>query len=93
MPWNDVYKRLTHFAETHECVPSLPPKPLILAGWAYSNDIEKKNRWEETVEWAEKNGCLELVGSIPDNEFYSVDEPTSYTVGPMGGPNVSPLGF
>ena len=64
----------------------LPPKPLILAGWAYSNDIEKMNRWKETVEWANNNGCGELVNGVPDNEFYFVDEPSTYTVGPMGGP-------
>ena len=86
MPWNDVYKELTRFAETHDCKDTLPPKPLILAGWAYSNDIEKKNRWEETVKWAENNGCQELVGGIRDEEFYFVVAPTTNAVGPMGSP-------
>ncbi len=93
MPWNEAYKRLTRFAETQCCAPPLPPKPLILAGWAYSNDIEKQFRWEETVEWAANNGCQELVDSIPDDEFYFADEPTTYTVGPMGGPMYRPWDF
>ena len=86
MPWNEAYKCLTDFARAHDCTPIRPPKPLILAGWAYSNDVEKKNRWEETIEWADSNGCQELVDSIPDNDFYFIEEPTTYTVGPMGGP-------
>ena len=77
MLWHDVYQRLTRYAETNECVPTLPPKPLILAGWVYSNDIEKKDRWEETVRWAIDNGCVELVNIIPDSVFYSVEEPTA----------------
>jgi len=61
------------------------PVPLILGGWAYSNDIEKMQRWEETVAWAGKNGCADLV-EAPSGDFYYGDEPTSYTVGPLGGP-------
>ena len=86
MPWHEAYQRLTRYTKTRKCVPPLPPKPLILSGWTYSNDIEKKNRWEETVRWATDNGCVELTNGIPDSEFYFVDEPTTYTVGPMGGP-------
>lgn len=86
MPWNEVYQRLIHFSKTNSSVNSLPPKPLILAGWISSNDMEKKNRWEETTQWAQENGCAELTDSISENAFYFVDEPTTYTVGPMGGP-------
>lgn len=50
-------------------------------------------RWEETVAWANINGCLEFVKGIPDNEFYFVSEPTSYTVGPFGGPMYLPWNF
>lgn len=71
----------------------MPPKPLILAAWAYSNDIEKKKRWEETIEWATENRCQELLKEILDEEFYFVDEPTSYTVGSMGAPMYRPWDF
>lgn len=90
MPWNDAFERLTKFAEAHPCTPPSPPKPLILGGWAYSNDVKKMRRWEETVAWANDNGCLEVVGGIQDHDFYSVSEPTTYTVGPAGSPMYRP---
>jgi hypothetical protein len=43
--------------------------PLILNGWAYSNDVEKMRRWEETVTWARDNGSPEII-EIPDEDFY-----------------------
>lgn len=93
MPWNEAFKRLTEFANAHPCSPPSPPKPLILAGWAYSNDVEKMRRWEETVIWANNNGCLELVSDILDQDFYFVSEPTSYAVGPEYGPMYRPWDF
>ena len=86
MPWSEVYKLLKHFAERHDCVPPKPPKPLILNGWVFSNDIEKGARWKKTVQWADNNGCKELVDRIQDKDFYFVDEPSTYEIGPMGGP-------
>jgi len=86
MQWHEAIECLTSYAQRNSCTPASPPKPLILAGWAYSNDIQKMQRWEETVDWAEKNGCSNLVSGIPDQDFYFVENPTSYTVGPMGGP-------
>lgn len=86
MPWNAAFKRLTKFAQTHPCVPPEPPIPLILAGWVYSNDIDKMRRWEQTIEWAAKNGCPHLLSNIRETDFYLSKNPTTYTVGPMGGP-------
>ena len=84
--WHEAFERISAHAQLRSCTPPNPPKPLILAGWAYSNDIEKMQRWEETVAWAEINGCSNLLQTIPDSEFYHVEEPTNYTVGPLGGP-------
>jgi len=92
MPWNHVFECLTSQARIRRCMPPSPPIPLILAGWAYSNDIEKLQRWEETVVWATNNGCPEMV-EIRDEDFYYVDEPTFYTVGPGGGPMYKPWDF
>lgn len=92
MPWHDVFGWLTAYAQRHQCVPSVPPSPLILAGWAYSNDTEKLRRWEETVTWAIRNGCPDLV-AVLDEDFYCVDEPASNTVGPLGGPMYRPWDF
>lgn len=74
MPWHEAFERLTKYAQLHPCVSPSPPKPLILAGWAYSNDVEKMQRWEETVAWAAINGCTNLVSGIPDSDFYFVEE-------------------
>jgi len=92
MPWHEVFERLTSYAQTHLCTPPLPPIPLILSGWVYSNDVEKMERWKETVTWAKNNGCADLI-EIPAGEFYYVDEPSSYTVGPLGGPMYHPWDF
>jgi len=92
MPWNKIFKRLTAYARTHPCVPPSPPIPLILAGWVYSNDIDKRWRWEETIVWANQNGCPDLV-AVTEKDFYYVDKPTSYPVGPLGGPMYRPWDF
>lgn len=84
--WNEVYNRLQAHASQHECIPSRPPIPLILNGWVYSNDTQKLQRWESTVYWAARNGCAELLWAIPEEAFYCVASPTTYKVGPMGGP-------
>ena len=83
--WNDVYKRLLEVAAAR---PELrrPPVPLILAGWAYSNDTEKMRRWEMTVQWAKEAGCEEIIAAIADEDFRFVQAPSNHTVGPLGGP-------
>lgn len=70
--WNTVYNQLVEYSQKHICKPSEPPIPLILAGWAFSSDDEKKLRWENTVEWAEDNGCSEILDSIQDDDFYRI---------------------
>jgi hypothetical protein len=51
-------------------MPASPPKPLILAGWAYSSNEEKAERWEETIVWATSNGCTEIINQVRDEDFY-----------------------
>jgi hypothetical protein len=91
--WNGVFTQLVEFAEVHSCSPRRPPTPLILAGWTYSNDTEKMRRWTETVDWASANGCAGIVEGVSDQEFYQVEIPTSYLIGPMGGPCYRPWDF
>jgi hypothetical protein len=86
IPWNAAYECLTHYAQSRPCIPPSPPMPLILTGWVFSNDVEKMQRWKETVEWAKRNDCDYLVSDIPSREFYSTEAPTSHAVGPEGGP-------
>lgn len=73
IPWNEIFKQLSKHAEAHRCNPPAPPRPLILAGWAFSSDIEKKRRWEETVAWANSNGCSEIVSGVADADFVLVN--------------------
>jgi hypothetical protein len=37
-----------------------PPTPLILNGWVFTNDEDKKERWQETLRWAERHNLLHL---------------------------------
>jgi len=76
VPWDKTFKKLLLYAHSHPCAPAKPPVPLILSGWAFSSDAQKKQRWEETVMWAVQNGCPRLV-DIPDTNFYCVDDMTS----------------
>jgi hypothetical protein len=93
IPWNQAFERLTRYAKCRPCTPPSPPTPLILAGWAASNDDEKMRRWEETVVWANANGCPDVVNEVPDTDFYFVDSPSTDPVGPLGGPMYQPWDF
>ncbi len=68
--WNEVFQQLTRHARSNSCMPKSPPKPLILAGWAYSSDEEKAERWEEIIAWATSNGCAEIINRIKNEDFY-----------------------
>ena len=81
--WHCVYERLLAYARNNDRV--APPKPLILSGWAYTNDIEKQSRWSETVAWANNNCCSELI-ELRNDAFYYAVEPSTYAIGPLGGP-------
>lgn len=84
--WHGAYQRLVKYANSHTCNPTSPPKALILNGWVFSNDVEKRRRWQETVAWADANECSDLIAGISDDDFYFVTQPTRHTVGPLGGP-------
>lgn len=46
------------------------PKPLILAGWTFSSDAEKRQRWTETVEWLEARGLCGLIETVVEGAWY-----------------------
>lgn len=93
MAWHKIYQRLLRHAERQPCTPPKPPVPLVLAGWNFSNDVEKVQRWQQMQRWAIYNGCAELVEGISDSDYYWVDELTTYDVGPMGGPMYRPWDY
>ncbi len=49
IPWNAVYQQFIHVREARPDLPK-PPVPLILNGWVFSNDVEKMERWQETLQ-------------------------------------------
>jgi len=49
-----------------------PPVPLILSGWIFSNDVDKKLRWEEMKSWAEQYGVSGLMPELKPDDWYSV---------------------
>lgn len=90
--WQKIHQRLVDAAR--QCSSdSLPPTPLILAGWAFTNDREKQLRWRETVAWAEIHGCLDLVIGLPLDSMHVVDAVSDYEIGPGGGPMYLPWNF
>jgi hypothetical protein len=84
--WYKVFQTLEKYARTHKCAPADPPRALVLSGWIYSNDLERKTRWDETIKWASANNCLDIVKDIPVSEYYEVVELSTYPIGPLGGP-------
>lgn len=69
-PWEQAYQQLKQHAEAHRLAP--PLRPLVLSSWNCSDDIQKKERWEYHVQWANDNNCTEVLGNIPDSDFYFV---------------------
>jgi hypothetical protein len=72
--WSEVHSQLCRFRSRNSDDIPEPPKPLILAGWTYSSSHEKHDRWLQTVEWATKYGCPELIDRIADSDFVTLDQ-------------------
>jgi hypothetical protein len=70
LAWERVFQVLLKHSEGSSKVLAPPPKPLILAGWAYSSDSEKLNRWNETLLWAKKYGASDLIPVLSADERY-----------------------
>lgn len=75
--WNRVYEALLKVWESSGQKIPKPPIPLILGGWWASSDLQKHNRWENTIKWAENNKCIELIPELTEEERYEVDEMTT----------------
>jgi hypothetical protein len=90
--WNRIYNYLVIFRQEQAnfgITLSEIPIPLILAGWVYSNDYQKRTRWVQMVNWAEGAGCYKIISTIEKNEWYLVENASSYGIGPLGGPMYS----
>lgn len=73
--WHDLHQKLYWYWINKLCRKgSPPPTPLILGGWNFSNDHDKKVRWNETLEWAREHDCLDLIPILKEDEQYCVNE-------------------
>ena len=68
--WDYIYKNLKAEWEKLDSIGSPPPIPLILNGWWYSNDTEKKARWQETIEWAENQRLSHLIPALEKTDMF-----------------------
>lgn len=78
MKWSDIYNSLKTFFYENGQQGEPPPIPLILGGWNFSNDHDKKDRWLKTVNWAKANKCDMLIPILREDEMYVVKELSSY---------------
>lgn len=83
--WAQIYTELESEWRIKGLEGPPPPKPLILAGWNFSNDVEKKNRWTKTIEWAKSKGLEHIVNQLETSGYYIVDELDNSSVIPNGG--------
>jgi hypothetical protein len=75
--WAAVHRRLLR-ARNRVGDPAIPepPPPLVLAGWASSSDIQKEERWAQTLRWATQHGFGRLIPTIePRNAYHGSDAP------------------
>ena len=71
--WHPIYMRLREQWQSNGCCGSEPPVPLILAGWHFSSDLDKQQRWHLTLKWAEERGLSHLTGPLSADEQYFTD--------------------
>ena len=85
--WNDIYQHLEYaWIQNGRNGPS-PPRPLVISLWHYSNDMDKKDTWDRTIDWARQRGLQHLIPEIEPDQAYIVSQLTDWRrIGPMGGP-------
>jgi len=75
--WDRVYQRLLEWHRDQSITEEdKPPVPLILGGRVFSSSSDKHHRWLQTVQWAERHGCPDLVRvESADFETWNRDVP------------------
>lgn len=69
--WHIIHQSLVSYWENElNKQGSKPPIPLILAGWAFSEDWENRARWEQTLKWVRENNCEHLIPDIAEEDKY-----------------------
>lgn len=91
--WHEVFKKLSDAAANSDANIPPPPIPLVLNGWVYSNDLEKSERWRQTIDWAKMWDFTAIIQELTPDMMHRVENPTSYEIGPLGGPMKLPWNF
>jgi hypothetical protein len=72
MRWNELWEMLPD--RNRKGLGWEPPLPLILAAWWETSALEKRNRFEEHLIYAERKGILEEVAvflrSLPEDQWF-----------------------
>ena len=68
--WVDVYQALEREWKLRERIDDPPPIPLVLAGWIYSSDRDKQDRWNLTVDWANRHKMVHLIPELDEDQYY-----------------------
>jgi len=76
--WYEIFQTLKEFWEKQKSAAMPPPMAMVLSGWTMSNDTDKKQRWEETLKWAEANNGLHLIPVLEEQDKYYVEELSSF---------------
>lgn len=72
--WHEIHKSLYSHWEKEIKGGIPPPAALILSGWDFSKDSSKKERWDNTLKWAEENNCNFLIPELTEDEEYYVSD-------------------
>lgn len=68
--WDRVHTALKRASAARGIDAASLPVPLILNGWWYSNDEEKRARWNATVNWAASQELSTLLPVLDETTGY-----------------------
>jgi hypothetical protein len=76
--WYEIFQALKEFWEKQKSAAMPPPMAMVLSGWTMSNDSDKKQRWAETLKWAEAHNSSHLIPELEEKDKYYVEELSSF---------------
>jgi hypothetical protein len=70
--WTSLYDRLP--AKRHDGYGAIPPEPLVLAAWDAADDVLRRERFREHLEWAAAHRAIGLVhaflAALPEDAWH-----------------------
>jgi hypothetical protein len=69
--WYEIFRNLESARkERRDHMIERVPEPLILSGWAHSDNWERELRWHEYLEWAREYGFSHLIPPLEEEESH-----------------------